>query len=136
MEWMKENNIKRNATGVLGTASPKKAEKAKSIMGKAGLMDDVDAMLHWHPGIRQMRQVATSSLCKYFHQISILWCSLSCRAAPERGKSCMDGVEAIDYMVNLLVSTCQLETRCIMFTRVAVKASKCGSCTLQNPIII
>jgi len=27
--------------------------RRQSLYGKAGLMDDVDAMLHWHPGSAQ-----------------------------------------------------------------------------------
>ncbi len=73
----------------------------KVYMVRAGLFRDVDAVLHWHPSDRnsasQDSTLANKSAKFRFHGLSA-----HAAGAPERGRSALDGVEAMDYMVNLM----------------------------------
>ena len=73
----------------------------KVYMVRAGLFDDVDAVLTWHPGDRNdaspTRSLANKSAKFRFHGVSA-----HAAGAPEKGRSALDGVEAMDSMVNLM----------------------------------
>lgn len=73
----------------------------KVYMTRAGAFDDVDVVLHWHPSDRNAVQFRTSTANKsarfQFHGQAA-----HAAAAPERGRSALDAVEAMDYMVNLM----------------------------------
>lgn len=73
----------------------------KVYLVRAGLFNDVDAMLHWHAGDRNAvslgSTLANKSAKFRFHGIAA-----HAAAAPERGRSALDGVEAMDHMVNML----------------------------------
>lgn len=73
----------------------------KVYMVRAGLFDDVDAVLTWHPADRNdaspTRSLANKSAKFRFHGLSA-----HAAGAPERGRSALDGVESMNYMVNLM----------------------------------
>jgi aminobenzoyl-glutamate utilization protein B len=73
----------------------------KVYMVKAGLFNGVDVVLHWHPGDKNIvladRSLAVINAKFRFHGISA-----HASAAPERGRSGVDGVEAMDNMVNMM----------------------------------
>lgn len=73
----------------------------KVYMVRAGLFDDVDAVLHWHPGDRN-RAAAMTSLANKSAKFRFRGVSAHAAAAPDRGRSALDGVEAMNDMVNLL----------------------------------
>jgi aminobenzoyl-glutamate utilization protein B len=83
---------------------------AKVYMVRAGLFDDVDAAISWHPG--QSNDASPSSnlaivSAKFrFHGVAS-----HAAAAPDRGRSALDAVEAMDYMVNMLREHVPQETR-------------------------
>jgi aminobenzoyl-glutamate utilization protein B len=108
MEWMKDNNIK-GTLRVYGTPA-EEGGGGKVYMAKAGLMDDVDAMLHWHPG-SDNEAGATSSLANISTKFRFYGVASHAAAAPERGKSALDGVEAMNFMVNLMREHVPMETR-------------------------
>jgi len=108
MEWMKENNIK-GTLRVYGTPA-EEGGGGKVYMAKAGLMDDVDAMLHWHPSASNDAG-ATSSLANISTKFRFYGVASHAAAAPERGKSALDGVEAMNFMVNLMREHVPMETR-------------------------
>jgi aminobenzoyl-glutamate utilization protein B len=108
MEWMKENKIK-GTLRVYGTPA-EEGGGGKVYMAKAGLMNDVDAMLHWHPG-SQNSASANSSLANISTKFRFYGVASHAAAAPERGKSALDGVEAMNYMVNLMREHVPMETR-------------------------
>lgn len=82
----------------------------KVYMVREGLFEDVDVVLHWHPADRNGASPATSLANKSakfrFHGISS-----HAAAAPERGRSALDGVEAMNYMVNMMREHVPQETR-------------------------
>ncbi len=82
----------------------------KVYMVKAGLFEDVDAVLHWHPGDQNNAGPETSLANKSakfrFHGISA-----HAAGAPERGRSALDAAEAMNHMVNLMREHVPQETR-------------------------
>ena len=79
-------------------------------MVREGLFDDVDAVLHWHPGSGNSASAASSLANKSakfrFHGIAS-----HAAGSPENGRSALDGVEAMNYMVNLMREHVPMETR-------------------------
>jgi aminobenzoyl-glutamate utilization protein B len=108
MEWMKENNIK-GTLRVYGTPA-EEGGGGKVYMAKAGLMNDVDAMLHWHPG-SDNEASASSSLANISTKFRFYGVASHAAAAPEHGKSALDGVEAMNFMVNMMREHVPMETR-------------------------
>ena len=82
----------------------------KVYMVRAGLFDDADAVLHWHPRDRNDAWASTTLANKSakfrFHGIAA-----HAASAPERGRSALDGVEAMNHMVNLMREHVPQETR-------------------------
>jgi len=73
----------------------------KVYLVRAGLFDDVDAALHWHPGSRNNAS-ASSSLANKSAKFRFYGNASHASASPWNGRSALDGVEAMNYMVNLL----------------------------------
>lgn len=73
----------------------------KVYMVRDGLFNDVDVALHWHPGSQNAASagaaLANKSAKFRFHGISA-----HAAGAPEKGRSALDGVEAMNAMVNLM----------------------------------
>lgn len=82
----------------------------KVYMVRAGLFDGVDAVIHWHPGaengVTMMSALANKSAKFRFYGISA-----HAAASPEKGRSALDGVESMDYMVNMMREHIPQETR-------------------------
>jgi len=73
----------------------------KVYMLRAGLFADVDAVVTMHPGDRNAAS-ASSNLANITGKFRFRGQSAHAAAAPERGRSALDGVEAMDHMVNML----------------------------------
>ncbi|MEL6923925.1 MAG: amidohydrolase [Bacteroidota bacterium] len=73
----------------------------KVYMVRAGLFDDVDAVLHWHPGSSNGASAA-SSLANKSAKFRFRGIASHAAASPQNGRSALDGVEAMNYMVNLM----------------------------------
>jgi len=73
----------------------------KVYMVRGGLFRDVDVTLYWHPAdannASQDRNLATTSAKFRFHGQSA-----HAAAAPDRGRSALDAVEAMNFMVNYM----------------------------------
>ncbi len=73
----------------------------KVYMVREGLFNDVDIAYAWHPGDRNSASprisLANKSAKFRFHGVSA-----HAAGAPEQGRSALDGVEAMNYMVNLM----------------------------------
>ncbi len=82
----------------------------KVYMVRAGLFNDVDAVIHWHPGdendITMTSALANKSAKFRFHGIAA-----HASASPEKGRSALDAVEAMDNMVNMMREHIPQETR-------------------------
>ena len=96
---MVKNGVKGEIR-VYGTPA-EEGGSGKVYMVRAGLFDDVDTVLHWHPGnansAAQGPSMANISGKFRFHGRSS-----HAAGAPDKGRSALDGVEAMDAMVNLM----------------------------------
>ena len=82
----------------------------KVYMVRAGLFEDVDVMLHWHAADVNSAD-ASSSLSNKSAKFRFTGISAHAAGAPERGRSALDGVEAMNHMVNMLREHVPQETR-------------------------
>lgn len=82
----------------------------KVFMIRAGLFDDVDAVVTWHPGDRNDVS-PVSNLANISAKFRFRGASAHAAAAPDKGRSALDGVEAMNYMVNLMREHVPQETR-------------------------
>ncbi len=82
----------------------------KVYMVREGLFDDVDAVLTWHPS--QMNESsAESSLAVVGARFRFYGIASHAAASPWNGRSALDGVEAMNNMVNMMREHVPAETR-------------------------
>jgi aminobenzoyl-glutamate utilization protein B len=98
-EYMKTNNIK-GTLRFYGTPA-EEGGSGKVYMVREGLFKDVDVVLHWHPS-NQNAANASSSLANKSAKFRFYGVSAHAAAAPDKGRSALDGVESMDYMVNMM----------------------------------
>lgn len=98
-EWLERTGTK-GTIRLYGTPA-EEGGSGKVYMVRAGLFDDVDAVLNWHPSDRNTaspRTTLANKSAKFrFHGIAT-----HAATAPERGRSALDGVESMNYMVNMM----------------------------------
>ncbi len=95
-----------DASGVKGTVRfygtpAEEGGAGKVYMVRDGLFDDVDVALHWHPGSSNSADIATSNSNKS-GKFRFRGISAHAAAAPEQGRSALDGVEAMNMMANMM----------------------------------
>lgn len=73
----------------------------KVYMTRAGLFDDVDVALHWHADSKNSASVRPA-LANKSAKFRFYGVSAHAAGAPEKGRSALDGVEAMNAMVNML----------------------------------
>ena len=82
----------------------------KVYMTRAGLFDDVDIALHWHAA-DENSAAARTSLANRSAKFRFRGISAHAAGAPERGRSALDGVEAMNMMVNMMREHTSMDTR-------------------------
>jgi aminobenzoyl-glutamate utilization protein B len=82
----------------------------KVYLVRAGAFDDVDIALHWHPGDENSAS-PSSTLANKSAKFRFKGISSHAAAGPERGRSALDAIEAMNFMVNLLREHVPEETR-------------------------
>lgn len=82
----------------------------KVYLVRAGLFDDVDVAVHWHPG-NANSVTMTSALANSSAKFRFYGLSAHAAGAPDKGRSALDAVEAMDYMVNMMREHVPQETR-------------------------
>ena len=106
--WMEQSG-QAGEIRVYGTPA-EEGGAGKVYMVREGLFDDVDIVLHWHAGDRNdagaYTTLANKSAIFRFSGVSA-----HAAASPERGRSALDGVEAMNHMVNLMREHVEQETR-------------------------
>ncbi|MEP4889608.1 MAG: amidohydrolase [Aliiglaciecola sp.] len=85
---------------VFGTPA-EEGGSGKVYMVREGLFDDVDVALHWHPSDRTTAAPYTS-LANKSGKFRFYGVAAHAAAAPDRGRSALDAVEAMNMMVNLM----------------------------------
>ena len=73
----------------------------KVYMTRAGLFDDVDIALHWHAGDENSAGVSPA-LANKSAKFRFYGVAAHAAGAPEMGRSALDGVEAMNAMVNMM----------------------------------
>lgn len=97
--WMQQEGI-RGTIRLYGTPA-EEGGGGKVYMVKAGLFTDVDVVLHWHPSSENSADAA-SSLANKSAKFRFYGKAAHAAGAPERGRSALDGVESMNYMVNMM----------------------------------
>jgi len=82
----------------------------KVYMVRDGLFKDVDAVLHWHPASVNMTETG-GTLANKNGKFRFYGVASHASASPERGRSSLDAVEAMDAMVNMMREHVTPETR-------------------------
>lgn len=98
-EWMKETGGK--GTIKLYGCPAEEGGSGKVYMVREGLFDEADVMLHWHPSDANSVGVG-SSLANKTGKFRFYGLSSHAAASPERGRSALDAVEAMDFMANMM----------------------------------
>lgn len=107
-EWMEKNKIK-GTVRFYGTPA-EEGGAGKVYMVRAGLFDDVDAVLHWHPGSSNSAN-ASSSLANKSAKFRFYGVASHAAGSPWHGRSALDGVEAMNMMVNMMREHIPAESR-------------------------
>ena len=98
-DWLKKSGTP-GTIRVYGTPA-EEGGSGKVYMVRAGLFNDVDAVMHWHASDVNFagvdRALANKSAKFRFHGLSA-----HASGAPEKGRSALDGVEAMDNMANMM----------------------------------
>jgi aminobenzoyl-glutamate utilization protein B len=82
----------------------------KVFLVRAGVFNDLDAVIHWHPD--DVNAVTTTSaLANKSAKFKFYGISAHAAAAPDQGRSALDAVEAMDNMVNMMREHIPQETR-------------------------
>jgi aminobenzoyl-glutamate utilization protein B len=107
-EWMVASGQK-GTLRYYGTPA-EEGGSGKVYMVRAGLFSDVDVAVSWHPGDRNEAS-PTSSTANITAKFRFHGVAAHAAAAPDRGRSALDAVEAMDYMVNMMREHVPQETR-------------------------
>ena len=98
-DWLKKSGT-AGTIRLYGTPA-EEGGSGKVYMVRAGLFNDVDAVMHWHPSDVNFagidRALANKSAKFRFHGLSA-----HASGAPEKGRSALDAVEAMDNMANMM----------------------------------
>ena len=82
----------------------------KVYMARAGLFNDADFVIDWHPGDGNSA-ASRKSLANRSGKFRFRGVSAHAAGAPERGRSALDGVEAMNMMVNMMREHTSMDTR-------------------------
>ncbi len=82
----------------------------KVYMVREGLFEDVDITLHWHASSFNSA-AANTSLANRSAKFQFRGISAHASTAPDKARSALDGVEAFNYMVNLMREHVPQQTR-------------------------
>jgi aminobenzoyl-glutamate utilization protein B len=107
-DWLAATK-KQGTIRVYGTPA-EEGGSGKVYMVREGLFADVDAVLHWHPGAANSASFG-SSLSNKSGKFRFSGIASHAAASPERGRSALDAVEAMDAMVNMMREHVPSDTR-------------------------
>jgi aminobenzoyl-glutamate utilization protein B len=97
--WLASN--RRSGTIRIYGTPAEEGGAGKAYMVRAGLFDDVDVALHWHAGDRNT-VTNEPTLANKSAKFRFYGVAAHASAAPERGRSALDAVEAMNFMANLM----------------------------------
>jgi aminobenzoyl-glutamate utilization protein B len=98
-QWLKASGSDGEIR-VYGTPA-EEGGSGKVYLTRAGLFDDVDVALHWHPASANSAAQGTS-LANISGKFRFKGIAAHAALAPDRGRSALDGVEALNHMANMM----------------------------------
>jgi aminobenzoyl-glutamate utilization protein B len=107
-EWLVENNFDGRIR-FYGTPA-EEGGSGKVYLAREGLFEDVDIVLHWHPDQVNSANSKTSNSNKS-GKFTFKGISAHAAGSPELGRSALDGVEAMNMMVNMMREHVPQESR-------------------------
>jgi aminobenzoyl-glutamate utilization protein B len=106
--WLEETGTP-GTIRLVGTPA-EEGGSGKVYMVRDGVFDDVDIALHWHPGDRNSA-AAQTTLANRSAKFRFRGVSAHAAGAPDKARSALDGVEAMNNMVNMMREHVPQETR-------------------------
>ncbi|GAA4462816.1 M20 family metallopeptidase [Nibrella saemangeumensis] len=106
--WLQKSG-KSGTVKLYGTPA-EEGGSGKVYMVREGLFNGTDVVLHWHPGDSNGADPSTS-LANISAKFRFRGISAHAAGAPERGRSALDGVEAMNHMVNMMREHIPSDTR-------------------------
>lgn len=107
-DWLKQTG--KTGTIKLMGCPAEEGGSGKVYMVREGVFKNSDVVLHWHPGDHNSAN-PMSSLANISAKFRFYGVAAHAAGAPEKGRSALDGVEAMDYMVNMMREHVPQETR-------------------------
>lgn len=98
-KWLEKNNQK--GTIRFYGCPAEEGGSGKVYMVREGLFDDVDIVLNWHPSSKNAANPGVA-LANKSAKFRFYGKSAHASSAPEKGRSALDAVEAMNYMVNMM----------------------------------
>lgn len=96
---LEENNL-RGTIKLVGTPA-EEGGSGKVYLARAGVFQDVDTVLHWHPADANSAPPSSATANKS-GRFTFSGRAAHTASAPDQGPSALDGVEAMNFMVNLM----------------------------------
>lgn len=106
--YLEKNKI-NGTIKVFGTPA-EEGGSGKVYMTREGLFNGVDVVIHWHPDSKNGAN-PYSSLANKTAKFRFTGISAHASAFPEKGRSALDGVEAMDMMANMMREHMPSDTR-------------------------
>lgn len=106
--WLEESGVP-GTVRLYGTPA-EEGGSGKVYMVREGLFDDVDIVLHWHAG-DENSAAARTTLANRSAKFRFRGTSAHAAGSPEKARSALDGVEAFNFMVNMMREHVPQETR-------------------------
>lgn len=98
-DWLKSAR-RAGTVRVYGTPA-EEGGGGKVYLVRAGLFDDVDAVMNWHPDSFNA-SMTLPNLAMIQSRFQFYGVASHASVAPELGRSALDGIEAMDMMVNMM----------------------------------
>ncbi|APQ16333.1 amidohydrolase [Maribacter hydrothermalis] len=98
-DWLAANKM-QGTVRFYGTPA-EEGGSGKVYMVREGLFNDVDVALHWHPGAQNAAS-AGAALANKSAKFRFYGVSAHAAASPDKGRSALDGVEAMNMMINMM----------------------------------
>ena len=99
-DWLAKSDGRSGTIRLYGTPA-EEGGSGKVYMVRAGLFSGVDTVLHWHAA-DENRATPGTTLANRSAKFRFNGVASHAAAAPESGRSALDGVEAMNHMVNML----------------------------------
>ena len=107
-KWMENAGVK--GTIKFFGCPAEEGGSGKVYMVREGLFKNVDIVLNWHPSNKNSASAGTS-LANKTGKFRFSGVSAHAAGAPERGRSALDGIEAMNNMLNMMREHVDQETR-------------------------